>query len=310
MAKLTFDEKKPPSKLAHVTAETPVDALAIQFHREMRESDDNAGTSAMETGVSVAETVYHAERSAQYSRKMKESRNSVRETAETFPKSKLQQKKSIRQQYADAKRKSDNTATTSEVAAKAVEKVTEQARRTVRFVRSHSRMFVILLALLAVLMVFMGMISSCVMIFQGVLGSLSSSTTYPGDAADMVDVEMAYCDMEAELQDILDEYEDCDCIVNGAVLGHDPYVLTAILSAVYGEYTLSDVQPMLELLFEMQYELTEEEVMFYDEIVCVVTLECTPMEDLLDDLLTDEQKEQYEIYMETQGNYPDLFPVE
>ena len=85
MAKLNFDEKKPPSKLAHVTSETPVDALAIQFHREMRESDDNAGTSAAEAGVSVAETVYHAERSAQYSRKMKESRNSVRETAETSP---------------------------------------------------------------------------------------------------------------------------------------------------------------------------------------------------------------------------------
>lgn len=67
---------------------------------------------------------------------------------------------------------------------------------------------------------------------------------------------------------------------------------------------------MLDLLFEMQYELTEEDVIFYDEIVCMVTLECTPMEDLLDDLLTDEQKEQYEIYIETQGNYPDLFPVE
>ncbi|MBR4000196.1 MAG: hypothetical protein IKI93_17845 [Clostridia bacterium] len=310
MAKLNFDEKKPPSKLAHVTAETPVDALAIQFHREMRESDDNAGTSAMETGVSVAETVYHAERSAQYSRKMKESRNSVRETAETFPKSKLQQKKSIKQQYADAKRKSDNTTTTSEVAAKAVEKVTEQARRTVRFVRSHSRMFVIVFALLAVLMVFMSMISSCAMIFQGVLGSMSSSTTYPGDAADMAEVETAYCGMEAELQEILDDYEDSGCIVNGSVPGHDPYVLTAILSAVYGEYTLSDVQTMLELLFEMQYELTEEDVIFYDEIVCVVTLEYTPMEDLLDDLLTEEQREQYEIYMETQGNYPDLFPVE
>lgn len=310
MANLKFDEKKPPSKLAHVTAETPVDTLAIQFHREMRESDDNAGTSTAEASVSVAETVYHAERSAQYSRKMKESRNSVRETAETAPKSKLQQKKSMRQQYADAKRKSDNTATASEVAAKAVEKVTEQARRTVRYVRSHSRMFVIVLALLAVLMIFMSMISSCAMIFQGVLGSLSSSTTYPSDAADMVDVETAYCDMETELQDILDEYEDSGCIVNGTVHGHDPYVLTAILSAVYGEYNLSDVQPMLELLFEMQYELTEEDVIFYDEIVCMVTLECTPLEDLLDDLLTDEQKEQYEIYMETQGNYPDLFPVE
>ena len=42
----------------------------------------------------------------------------------------------------------------------------------------------------------------------------------------------------------------------------------------------------------------------------MLTLECTPMEDLIDDLLTEEQKEQYEIYMETQGNYPDLFPVE
>ncbi len=310
MAKLNFDEKKPPSKLAHVTAETPVDALAIQFHREMRESDDNAGTSAAESGVSAVETVYHAERSAQYSRKMKKSRNSVRETAETSPKSKLQQKKSIRQQYADGKRKSDTTATASEVAAKAVEKITKQARRTVRFVRSHSRMFVILLALLAVLMIFMGMISSCAMIFQGVLGSMSSSTTYPSDDEDMMDVETAYCDMEAELQEILDDYEDSGCIVNGSVLGHDPYVLTAILSAVYGEYTLADVQPMLDLLFEMQYELTEEDVIFYDEIVCMVTLECTPLEDLLDDLLTDEQKEQYEIYMETQGNYPDLFPVE
>ena len=171
-------------------------------------------------------------------------------------------------------------------------------------------MFVIVLTFLAVLMVFMSMISSCAMIFQGVLGSMSSSTIYPSDAEDMVDVEMAYCDMEAELQDILNEYEDSGCIINGSVLGHDPYVLTAILSAVYGEYTLSDVQTMLELLFEMQYELTEEDVMFYDEIVCVVTLECTPLEDLLDELLTDEQKEQYEIYMETQGNYPDLFPVE
>lgn len=310
MARLNFDEKKPPSKLAHVTAETPVDALAIQFHCKMRESDDNAGTSAAEAGVSAAETVYHAERSAQYSWKMKEYRNSVRENAETFPKSKLQQKKSIKQQYADAKRKSDNTATASEVAAKAVEKVTEQAQRTVRFVRSHSKTFIVLLALLAVLMIFMSMISSCAMIFQGVLGSMSSSTTYPGDAEDMVDVETAYCDMEAELQEILDDYEDSGCIVNGSVPGHDPYVLTAILSAVYGEYNLSDVQPMLELLFEMQYELTEEEVIYYDEIIPVLTLECTPMEDLIDDLLTDEQKEQYEIYMETQGNYPDLFPVE
>ena len=45
----------------------------------------------------------------------------------------------------------------------------------------------------------------------------------------------------------------------------------------------------------------------YSYTICTVTLTCTAMEDLADDLLTDEQQELYETYMETKGNYPDLF---
>ena len=46
----------------------------------------------------------------------------------------------------------------------------------------------------------------------------------------------------------------------------------------------------------------------YSYTICTVTLTYSAMEDLVDDLLTDEQQELYETYMETKGNYPDLFP--
>ncbi|MBQ8186388.1 MAG: hypothetical protein IJ037_05895 [Clostridia bacterium] len=38
---LQFDEKKPPSKLIHVTAYTHIDVLTMQFHREAAESDNS-----------------------------------------------------------------------------------------------------------------------------------------------------------------------------------------------------------------------------------------------------------------------------
>ena len=37
--KINGQEQKPPSKLVHITADTPIDVLATQFHREAKESD-------------------------------------------------------------------------------------------------------------------------------------------------------------------------------------------------------------------------------------------------------------------------------
>ena len=69
--------------------------------------------------------------------------------------------------------------------------------------------------------------------------------------------------MEAELQSYLDNYEsthdydeyhfDLDAIE------HDPYVLISILSAFNeGEFTLDEVQGLLQTLFDRQYILTED----------------------------------------------------
>ena len=54
-------------------------------------------------------------------------------------------------------------------------------------------------------------------------------------------------------------------------------------------------------------EYTYEVEVAYDYKICVVTLISKPLESVIDELLTDEQRQIYEILMKTKGNYPDLF---
>ena len=341
---LQFDEKKPPSKLIHVTADTPIDMLAMQFHREAAESDNSAAEAA-DTGITAADVTFRVAREVSYHRKLKARRDLPEQTEQ--PKSaKLQQKKAIKMEYADARRSSGETAKASEIASRAAKSAGEKVRRTVEYVRKNSHVILIVLAVGALLMMFMSIISSCSMMFTGALGNLGS-TTYQSTPEAMMEAETAYCDLETALQEKIGNYAENhpgydEYRITGTVLGHDPYVLISILSAIHGEYTLSDVQSDLDTIFDMQYELAETvtaenryrtesrtdyvpyrnpytgEAYFipytyqaqvpYSHTICTVTLTCTPMEDLAEDLLTNEQMELYETYMETSGNYPDLFP--
>lgn len=342
-SRLHFDEKKPPSKLIHVTAETPLDVLTMQAHREAAESDNSAAEAA-DTGIAAADVTFRVARETSHPRKLK-ARRDLPEQAEQQKSAKLQQKKAIKMEYADARRSSGETAKASEIASRAAKSAGEKVRRTVEYVRKNSHVILIVLAIGALLMMFMSIISSCAMMFGGALGNIGS-TTYQSSPEAMMEAEAAYCDMETALQEKLDNYTDHhpsydEYRITGTVLGHNPYVLTSILSAIHGEYTLPDVQSDLELIFDMQYELTETvtsetryrtetrteyvpyrnpytgEVYFipytyqaqvpYSHTICTVTLTCTPMEDLTEDLLTEEQMELYETYLEKKGNYPDLF---
>lgn len=318
--------KKPPSKLIHVTADTPIDALAMQFHREMREADDNAGTSAVDASVTAAETVYHAGKEVQYSRKLKQYRTSI-EAENTIPtekpKSKYYQKKAIKQEYAKAKRTSSGTAQASEIASKAVQTAAEKTRQAIAYVTNHKGMLIVIGCILVLLLVFMSVVSSCSVLLQGAAGSLGM-TTYTSTEEDIRETESAYAALETDLQEKLDNYEDLypgydEYHINGEVIGHDPFVLASILTAVYGEYTAEDAEMFLHTIFNLQYRLTEtvrretryqyvdgERVPYCYEI-CTVTLTCTPMDDLAESLLTEEQYELYEIYMTTSGNNPELF---
>ena len=148
----------------------------------------------------------------------------------------------------------------------------------------------------------------------------------------------AYCSLETELQHYLDTYEsthdydeyhfDLDAIE------HDPYVLISLLSAWHeGEWTLADVRPTLQMLFDRQYTLTENVVkerryyietdtwtdedgnthtdsyrVYYDYYICTVTLDNFNLSHLPIYIMGEDKVSRYSLYMATLGNRPDLFP--
>ena len=294
--KLRFaEENKSPSRLIH---DLPGHMVSAQLHRKVQESDDNAGTDALDSGVYLTEAAVRAA-------------------------SKAQQKKRIKQEYAQAKRTSQEAAGASEIAGKAALTLQEKARQAAAYVANHKGMFIVIGCILAVLLIFTALISSCSVIVQSGLNAIGT-TTYPGETEDILAVEETYCIMEENLRRDLDTYEIRypgynEYRIYGEVEGHDPHVLASILSAVYGDYTPEDVDMFLDTIFGLQYRLTETvrretryrivdgERVPYLYTICTITLTCTPLEDLAESLLTDEQYELYEVYLTTSGNQPELF---
>ncbi|MFQ8823556.1 MAG: CD1108 family mobile element protein [[Ruminococcus] lactaris] len=111
-------------------------------------------------------------------------------------------------------------------------------------------------------MLIMGGLQSCTAMF-GSAGTRLAATSYLSEDSDMLGAEAAYAGMEANLQYELDHYETLhpghdEYRFELDEIGHDPYVLTSILSALHnGVFTLEEVQGDLAMLFEQQYTLTE-----------------------------------------------------
>ena len=318
--KINGQEQKPPSKLVHITADTPIDVLATQFHREAKESDKTVA-EAVDAGIGTLQTM----REVSYHQKLKPYRAAVRaekkadaanlsvlgkETQEITKSSRMQQKQYIKKEYMKAKRSSENTAKASEIAARAAADTAEKAKQAVEFVRAHPKGVVIALAIVLVLLIFTSLVSSCSVMLEGMLGGIGAST-YQSEEEDMLEAEAVYRAMEEELQYTLDNYEFLypgydEYRITGEVGGHDPYVLTSILSAIYEKYTIEDVHDTLDRIFSLQYRLEER----VRGGVCTVKLTVKLMEEIAKSVLTDEQYERYKLYMETKGNYPELFSSE
>ena len=184
------------------------------------------------------------------------------------------------------------------------------------------------------LLLVMGGLQSCTAMF-GSTGTGLAATSYLSEDSDMLGAEAAYAALEADLQHELDNYESLhpgydEYRFDLDEIGHDPYVLTSILSALHeGVYTLGDVQGDLAMLFEKQYTLTqtiETETRYrtetrtdsegntytvqvpYTYYICNVKLENFDMSHLPVYIMGEEQMSLYAVYMHTLGNRPDLFP--
>ena len=365
------DKKKPPSKLSHAVRDAPGNAVLSKVHKEIRESEeDNVGVEsahkmeeAAETGGRIIESAYHSHklkpyREAAKAEKKLEKANinalyhkSLRDNPQlaSNPLSRWQQKHAIKKQYAAAKRAGQtagSTAKAAEQTAKTAKTAAKKSEQAAQFVWRHRRGFLVGIALVVLLCFLLNTMSSCSMMFESV-GSGVAGSTYPSRDEDMLGAEAAYAQMEAELQDYLDNYEathdydeyhfDLDEIV------HDPYVLISILTAYHqGEWTLAEVEGTLSMLFERQYILTEEVVVEtryrtenrigtrevtdpetgettteeydyevevpYDYYICYVTLENFDLSHLPVYIMDEDKVSMYAVYIATQGNRPDLFP--
>lgn len=289
------------------------------------DEDDNSAVEAAKRGYSAADSLNCAAESS----------------------AKRQHKRAVKKEY--AARRYESLRRDAESAAKTAEKTSKTAstaaEKVVEFLKEHKKGVAIALGVIALLLIFTSFTSSYSVMIEGLLGSLSA-TTYPSKPEDMLAVEVEYCRMEDELREKLTSYAEKfpgydEYRISGEVIGHDPYVLSSVLSAIYGEYSLDNVNSELYEIFDLQYifeensiteiryrtetrtgyrevidpetgessleEYTYEVEVAYDYKICVVKLTSKPLESVIDELLTDEQRQIYEILMKTKGNYPDLF---
>lgn len=308
---------------AHKT-EIAAESAARHFshHRQKAVNKPYEKLSKLEHEAQVADTKLHYAKTQQEHPEMKKQRVNM---------NKHYQKQSIKKEYAAARKAGTQTAgaATKSTGKKAREKATDKLKE---FFSKNKRVFLWFGVGLMFLVLIAAGISSCTAMFSST-GSTVIATSYLSEDDAMLGAEAQYCEMEAELQDYLDSYEsthdydeyhfDLDAIE------HDPYVLISILSALYeGEFTLSEIQGTLEMLFEKQYILTEEvevetryrrETRYdsegnpytvrvpYDYYICYVTLENFNLSHVPVYIMSEDQLSMYSAYMSTLGNREDLF---
>ncbi|TQI67299.1 CD1108 family mobile element protein [Clostridium sp. KNHs216] len=280
-------DKKKQSKLTHSVLDAPGNAALMQFHREIRKSEDeNVGVEAAHKSEETAETGGRLVRSAHRSHKLKPYRKSVKAEKQLDranlgylqkkaarddpqpsgnPLAHWRQKRAVKKQYAAAKRAGQFTGSAGKAAqntSKAAKTAARQGKRAAAFVGRHRNGFLIAAGVFLVLVLLLNVLSSSSVLLEGALSGVTAST-YPSTDDAMLGAEAAYAQKETDLQNEIDHYEQRyggydEYHYTLDKIGHDPYVLISILTAWHGgEWTLDEVRDTLSMLFSKEYQLTQ-----------------------------------------------------
>ncbi|MBS6956175.1 MAG: C40 family peptidase [Enterocloster asparagiformis] len=234
------------------------------------------------------------------------------------PLSRASQKWKLKREYAKRAREA------AKQGAKAAEKTavtTEKlARRVALFVKRHPVGLLIALAVLLVVMLLIGALSS----LPGMIGSGAMNavlgTSYGSEDADLLGADGDYTALETTMQNEIanierthpgyDEYR-----YHVDELGHNPYELASYLTAKFQSYTRAEVQGELQAVFDAQYKLTLTETVEirtytdedgdeheYEWYILTVTLTNRTLPVVINERLNDDQKELYTATMWTKGN--------
>lgn len=358
---LTLEEKKKLKKLrtqgrnrAYVEM-----AASVQFHNALANSnqDDNVATDAVNRFMEAAEIAAEKVQKAQYSRKLHERTKAKSEQVENAKKgsnelSRAYQKNRMKKEIVErAERKQAKEAANSvgSVGRKFVDKAEDLMGKFAEFLAEHlaenPMAVIVILALGIVLLVVMTSFSSCSMMATGVQ-NVTVASSFTAEDDQILAVDQDYTNLENALQNTLnnierdhpgyDEYRyELDNI------GHNPFQVAALLTVLYENYTQSQVQSMLQTLFNGQYTLTIQEIVEvrtrtetrtgthtvdngdgttseeeyeyeveveYNYYILKTKLTNNTLESVINNMgLTAEQMERYQLLLETYGNKPELF---
>lgn len=263
----------------------PLKAAGLGVHAALdRQEEENTGLEAAHSTQKATSSTVRSLRRGQRSRQLKDSRSSGASTQQTEgrkkqqpitangervdeaphlssnPYSRWQQKRSIRKQYAAARKGGSQPA---KAGATLVDKVKSRFKGGQAFLRRRKRGALLVGGLFALLLLVMNSLSSCSVLLETTLTSVASAT-FPSQDSDMRAAEAMYRQMEEELQYELDNYlalhPEVDAVtIEADKLEHDPYVLISMLTALKNAkaWTIDEVAGLLRTLFDKQYIRTE-----------------------------------------------------
>ncbi len=359
--RLRFAQAKHPARLVFNATAAPARFTRNKVQDKLREYDsDNSGVAAFhsteaagETGVKYVHTKRLKRRTQSTTPKHKVSFfHNKSPNLGSNPLSRRLQRRKIKQGYMRYMARTGQIISGPlgyvQVAAKNVKNAAAYTVKSLS--RKAGKTAALFLALGGTIAVLMTALASCGGIAGCGAGGAAELGAYAADEADILAAEAAYCQMEADLQAQIDSYEqDHDYDAYHYVLdkiGHDPYVLISIVSSIHeGTWTIEDVLPTLEQIFNRQYKLTEkveEEPVETDNPdpsnptepdppqpqsqnnlhasddsppktsptrkICTVTLENVNLSRLPIYMLSESQLSHYSVYMASLGCRPDLFP--
>ena len=358
---------KPPGVVKRLSHAASAE-ISMQVHRKIRdverenvgvEAAHNAELHAERVGRMATRHVKHRIRSRPARRVHKTEKLNIKHNADlrfrqmakenpTLKSNALKRfyhKKRIQKQFRKQASKAAKKATTQ--AAVKTKVIVAKVIKPVLLLAKNPKVLLIVGICLLIVLIVQSCVAMSTSLFSGIGGGIVAST-YLSEDADMLAAEAAYSAIESGLQHRLDNYEalnpgfdeyryDLDEI------GHDPYVLISILSALHdGPWAIGEVQGVLAMLFDLQYTLTETvmvEVRYrteertgtsswtdadgnthtesytytvivpYDYYIITVTLRNFNLSHLPVYIMNEEQLSRYALYMATLGNRPDLFPV-
>ena len=158
------------------------------------------------------------------------------------------QKRQIKKQYAKETRER-----LKETAQKVWVTTKETTRKTASFVVKHWKIIAVILLILLVLTILFSALTSVLAVFSSSFSSVVGSTYISADN-EIISAENKYIQLEEDLQREIDNVENTyggydEYVYDIDEIKHDPYILTSILSAMYLEYSVEDIQNT-EKLFE------------------------------------------------------------